>query len=259
MRRSCFAFIVLLCAVSPGASHADPPAVAAPHVVLISFEDEYAAATTLPLFAKALTKNLGWRCTTLTGNADDGIRGLEVLDTADVLVAYIRRRALPPEQMGRIRGYLMSGKPLVALRTSCHAFEVKGKAHEGWVQWPEFGREILGANYTGHCGHDQTTAVSIAKPSSGHPILAGVGPGDWTSTSWLYKVSPVDSKATVLLTGQWKQVREPVAWTRSFGKSRVFFTSLGDAKDFQTPQFQRLLVNALAWAMNREVPADGKN
>ena len=58
------------------------------------------------------------------------------------------------------------------------------------------------------------------------------------------------------MTGKWQEHVEPVAWTRQYGQSRVFFTSLGHPGDFQSPAFCTLLINALHWAM--EKPASGK-
>ena len=40
-------------------------------------------------------------------------------------VLFVRRHALPKEQMAMIRRYLQSGKPLVGLRTACHAFDME--------------------------------------------------------------------------------------------------------------------------------------
>ena len=46
-----------------------------------------------------------------------------------------------------------------------------------------------------------------------------------------------------------------MAWTHRYKDSRVFYTSLGHLDDFDAPSFRRLLVNAVFWAMNREVPS----
>jgi type 1 glutamine amidotransferase len=46
---------------------------------------------------------------------------------------------------------------------------------------------------------------------------------------------------------------QPVAWTRFYGpkRARVFYTSLGAPEDLQIPDARRLLVNAVAWTLNR--------
>ena len=42
------------------------------------------------------------------------------------------------------------------------------------AQWPEFDKEILGGNYTGHYGHQKTgTDVKVVPGMENHPILKG--------------------------------------------------------------------------------------
>ncbi len=229
-----------------------------PHVVLISYEDEYRADETLPRFARQLTDRFGCYCSFLQGDKATGILGLEQLATADVMVLYVRRHALPKEQMAMIRRYLERKKPLVGLRTACHAFDIKGPAPPGMETWPTFDHEVLGGNYHGHTRPDRRTQVVVADGAAGHPILAGLPPGPWTSTATLYNVSPVDPSVHVLLLGKYKNQTEPIAWTRDYHGSRVFFSSLGHVDDFQSPRFCTLLVNAIFWAMDKPVPVETK-
>jgi type 1 glutamine amidotransferase len=46
---------------------------------------------------------------------------------------------------------------------------------------------------------------------------------------------------------------EPVAWTHRHGNSRVFYTSLGHVSDFENEAFNRLLTNAVLWALAQPV------
>jgi type 1 glutamine amidotransferase/nicotinamidase-related amidase len=225
-----------------------------PHVVLLSYEDEYHSWETLPVFAQQLCDRFGCYCSVLLGEKDSGVLGLEELATADVLVLYMRRHALPKEQMAMIHAYLARKKPLVGLRTACHAFDIKAAAPPGMETWPAFDHDVLGGNYHGHTHPDRRTEVTVAKGAAGHPILAGIAPGQWMSTGTLYNVSPVDPSVHVLLLGRYKKEIEPVAWTRDYHGSRVFFSSLGHVDDFQTPRFCTLLVNAIFWAMDKPVP-----
>jgi type 1 glutamine amidotransferase len=115
---------------------------------------------------------------------------------------------------------------------------------------------VLGGNYHNHQPAGHRTDIRVAQSAAGHPILADVPPGPWTSSASLYAVSPVDAGATILLTGGCQGSVEPIAWTRDYRGGRVFFTSLGNVEDFQTPQFRAMLVSAVHWAMNRPVPKD---
>ena len=64
----------------------------------------------------------------------------------------------------------------------------------------------------------------------------------------------MDKDATVFLTGSLGERTEPIAWTRRYKKSRVFYSSLGHRDDFEVPAFRRMLVNAVFWAMDRPAP-----
>ena len=227
-----------------------------PHVVLVSYEDEYRSAETLPRLAQELCERFGCYCSFLRGEKATGVFGLDELATADVLVLYMRRHALPKEQLSAIRRYLDGGKPLVALRTASHAFDPRANVPAGWETWPSFDHDVLGGNYHGHQTVGRLTEITVAEHAAGHLILAGVQPGQWTSTASLYSVSPMDADVTILLTGRCEGSVEPIAWTRNYRGGRVFYTSLGSVEDFQAPQFRAMLLGAIHWAINRPVPKE---
>src|ERR1700754_1570684 len=101
------------------------------HIVLISGDQEYRSEEAIPQLAKILSKHHGFKCTVLfTVDAKDGtvnpninnIPGLEALKTADLMVIFTRFLNLPDDQLQHIDAYLATGKPVVGLRTSTHAF-----------------------------------------------------------------------------------------------------------------------------------------
>ena len=231
-----------------------------PRVVFISAENEYGAAGTLPEFAHELQLKSGLYCEILQGSTEKSgpelheLAGLEALTNADLAVVFARRRALQPEQMKYLRDYLDSGRPLIGLRTACHAFDTRGSAPQGYAEWPKFDPEVLGGNYHNHYGAGPKCTVTPAADGEAHPILSGVKL-PFTSDGSLYRVSPLASSTKSLLIGTIPDKEpEPVAWTNMYGQSRVFFTSLGHADDFKIPAFRRLLLNAVFWAMDKPLP-----
>jgi type 1 glutamine amidotransferase/nicotinamidase-related amidase len=229
-------------------------------VVFISAESEYDAAESLPVFARELETKFGLRCEILQGTTSGKdprrhfISGMETLDKADLVVVFARRRAFPGDQMKYLRDYLARGKPLIGLRTASHAFDAKGDGPKDHVEWPRFDPEVLGGNYHGHHGRGSKTTALRAKGTQGHPVLAGVQT-PFTSTASLYKVRPLTKSAQSLLIGTIPgREPEPVAWTNRYKKSRVFYSSLGSVDDFNNPQFRKMLVNAVFWAMDKPVP-----
>lgn len=224
-----------------------------PHVAFLVSDDHYQADKLLPQFAQYLADQFDCYTSVIHGQGTNHFWGLEELRAADCLVLYIRRLAPPREQLEAIQSYLRAGKPLVALRTASHAFDVRGKAPPGCSEWPEFDGEVLGGNYRGHTLRGGSV-VRIIPELADHPLLGGLPQDPWASEGTLYLTSPVREDATVLMVGEAAGRTEPVTWVRQFCGGRVFYTSLGHPRDFEQPAFRQLLVNAIFWAMGRTVP-----
>lgn len=224
----------------------------------------------MPMIAAILERRHGIRTSVAFAKpipqTKDNIDGLEALETADLMVLYTRFRKLPDDQLARIVRYVESGRPIVGLRTSTHAFLYPaGSPHQALNDG--FGRDVLGQKWITHHGNTSTTSVAIHSASAQHPILRGVAP--FAARSWLYHVAPLaGGPATVLLEGTSVDSRlaakadqfppvQPVAWTREYKGARVFFTTLGHPADFEQPSMRRLLVNGILWALGREVPPGG--
>jgi uncharacterized protein len=271
----------LFCAVvAPLLCGALVPAHAAtrPHVVLVAGDHEYRSEITLPLMAEILESRHGFRVSLVMpvddeGNidpkADRSLRGLEALVDADLAVFYLRWRTLPDDQMRMILEYVDSGRPMVGLRTTTHAFRGQEGEYERWNDG--FGREIFGQRWITHHGSQSRTAVFPALTS--HPVLRGVEP--FVGRSWLYHVTPLHGEdAFTLLLGRAIDSNkpadgphphiQPVAWTKTYtgdsGRTaRVFFTTLGHPEEFLDASMRRLVVNGLYWAlgMEAEIPGEG--
>jgi type 1 glutamine amidotransferase len=248
---------------------ATPIARQSPHVVFVTGDDEYRSEVTMPMIAAILETRHGIRTSVAyarpTPQTNDNIEGLEALDTADAMVIFTRFRALPEDQLRRILRFVDSGKGLIGLRTSTHAFQYKAGHPRAGLN-DDFGRDVFGQKWITHHGSKSSTEVTIHPGSAGHPILRGITP--FHARSWLYHVEPLNGPATLLLDGASvnsdKTARtaefpltQPVAWTRQYKQSRVFFTTLGHPEDFAAESMRRLVVNAVLWAVGRDVPAGG--
>lgn len=226
------------------------------HIVFLISEDpdNYEAPRTIPVFAKSLEREHGFKVTVLLGEGERSafsFPGLEVVSQADLVVVFCRRVALKSGQLDLLQNYLKQGKPLVGIRTANHAFTALGEIADGHKAWPEFVADILGCQNRGYGPQEAGTDVAIVPSAKKHPILKGVEPSEWHAEGSTYLVAPLlDPAATVLMMGKVNDKTEPVAWTRyTADKSRVFYTSLGYPSDFDQPQFNRLLVNGIYWAM----------
>jgi type 1 glutamine amidotransferase len=260
------ACLLALATALPGARQAPPPA---PHVVFVTGDDEYRSEITMPMVAAILEKTHGFTTSIAyarpTPQAKDNIEGLEALDTADLLVMFTRFRALPEGQLQHILRFVESGRPIVGLRTSTHAF-LYPEGHTRQALNDGFGRDVFGQKWISHHGSQSSTDVALHVASGDHPVLRGVGP--FRARSWLYHVTPLNGDATVLLDGTAVNsnkadrplefpLTQPVAWTRQYRQSRVFFTTLGHPEDFAQESMRRLVLNGIHWALGLEVPVGG--
>lgn len=258
--------VVALCHTACALGNEATQEQARPHVVFVIGEREFDTRTTLPAFARAQLESRGWRCTFVhaASDGDDAARnnfpGIEAVAEADLLVLSVRRRTLRAEQFRFIREYLDAGKPLVALRTTSHGFSLaRGDAPRGHRDWPTFDRDVLGGRYDFyHRADPGTTRVQANPDASEHPILNDVDQSAFMSRWHLYIHRDLAEETTVLMHG-WvdadrNNTTEPVAWTHTYNDGRVFYTSLGGREDFDLPPFRRMLLNAMHWALELDIP-----
>ncbi len=230
-----------------------------PHIVFLISEDpdNYEAHLTIPAFAKSLSESGRYKTSVLQGSSKRTsyrFPNFEILKEADLVVVFARRLALPKEQMDILKQYLKNGGGLVGIRTANHAFTLlKGEVAEtGFVQWPEFVSTVLGCENRGYGPATAKTEVKVNESFENDEILKDIGDKSWVSDGNLYLVAPLlDRNAKVLFHGLSDQKSQPIAWTRQYGKSRVFYTSLGYPSDFKNQNFIKLLENAMDWTLNR--------
>ncbi|MBL9204036.1 MAG: hypothetical protein JNN01_03080, partial [Opitutaceae bacterium] len=196
-----------------------PPGGAKPtaHIVLLSGDEEYRGEESLPMLAKILSQRHGFKCTVLFALDADGtinpdnqksLPGSEALDSADLIVMALRFRAWPDEAMTRFTRAFQRGVPLVALRTSTHAFNFPAGSPWSEYSWNRkdgrfpggFGKAVLGETWVSHWGKHKFEATRgvIEKAAGDHPVLRGVA--DVFGDSDVYEAYP-PADATILLRG----------------------------------------------------------
>lgn len=267
------------------------------HVVLIAGDEEYRSEEMLPQLAKILAERHGFTCTVLfplneKGEIDPNSQGrqssLEPLKTADLCIIMLRFRQWEDAQMKRFVDYYLSGKPIIALRTSTHAFaypvdSASAYRRYGWQskEWRGgFGKQVVGENWVSHWGAHGTQATR-GHGVSKHPVLRGVE-GVFGPTDVYEAGAPAD--AEVLMRGEvvagmkptdppaegrkktaagveqgLNDPMMPIVWVRepmneAGVKNRIMACTMGAATDFESGGFRRLLVNGVFWATGLEVP-----
>lgn len=228
-----------------------------PVVAVMVSDDHYDADTLLPPLMERLGKENQWDIVILHGKGGATFSNIDALEKADVLVVYVRRLALPKEQLATVKKFIASGRGLVGLRTASHAFESKAKKlPENAENWPEFDCDILGGNYHDHGKNELGSDVENVASQQDSPILKGVKPERWHSIGSLYYTDPVRDDAKVYqIASSSQQQNLPLTWTRLHKTedrvTKVAYTGLGHQKDFEVPAFQNLLRNLVNWAAAR--------
>jgi hypothetical protein len=205
-----------------------------------------------------------------------------------MMVLFTRFREPPDDQMKYFEDFLNSGKPILGIRTSTHAFEIKRNKQSRYLKWDwrskewpgGFGQQVLGDTWISHHGSHgkESTRGVINGALKNHPILRGVddiwGPTDVYGILHLPKDAQVLVHGQVLegmnpsdkpVAGEKNDPMMPLIWIRNYtaesGKtSRVIGTTIGAAPDLESEGLRRLLVNACYWGLGLEnkIPAKSK-
>jgi hypothetical protein len=267
------------------------------HVVCLSGDEEYRSEEGLPQLAKILASRHGFKCTvlfpvdpdgTINPNNQKSISNAAALDSADVVIIALRFRKWPDADMKHFADYFNSGKPIIALRTSTHAFDLgkeSGYSKYGWrsSEWKGgFGKQVLGETWVDHWARHKVEATRgvIPPDARGSVLLRGVE--EVFGDTDVYEAYP-PADARILLLGQalkgmkpdsppadYRRKRStdkqeqgindpmmPVAWTRLYkneaGKeNKILCTTMGSATDLLSEGLRRFLVNGVYWAVDLE-------
>lgn len=268
------------------------------HIVFLAGDEEYRSEEGLPMLAKILSQRHGFKCTVLFSVDPDGtinpkngrsLSNASELDSADAIVMLLRFRAWPDEDIARLDKFLKAGKPIIALRTSTHAFNgfPKGSAWEAWNYNNQggFGKRVLGETWLTHWGRHkfEATRGAIEASERSHPLLRGIT-SIFGDTDVYEAYPPAD--ATILVRGvvlngmtpdsspaDYRKARStdkqeqgindpamPVVWTRLHKNetgttNRVLTTTMGSATDLENEGLRRLIVNGVYWGLGLDVPA----
>ena len=202
--------------------------------------------------APFLTNSLGQRVN-VTFDVDFTMDRLTHKDFAagyDVVVYDLCFDDANPAELDNALNAIRSGKPAVMIHCAVHAFRrVKTKVHE-WENGVGMRSKV----------HDKFGPFQVVEMDPNSPILK-TWPADWrTVGDELYQTieflpnshpllsakSPVDGRVHI------------VCWTQTYGKGRVFATTLGhDMTTAEDPAYLGLLARGLLWSCG-DLDKDGK-
>src|SRR5438105_13526717 len=122
------------------------------HIVFLTGDEEYRSEEGLPMLAKILSQRHGLKCTVLFPLTDGVINPenqaslphADALDSADAIVMLLRYRNWPEAEMKPFADAVGRGVPIIALRTSTHAFNYPQSAPTQLRSFNKFGKQVLG-------------------------------------------------------------------------------------------------------------------
>ncbi|MEY4940933.1 MAG: hypothetical protein RIQ93_2668, partial [Verrucomicrobiota bacterium] len=130
-------------------------------VALVSGAPTYNSDAILAKAQRHLEALYPFDCTLIAANpTGEGFDRMERLLDADVALFFVRRRTPPAETLAIVRKFVDSGKGIVAVGPSSHA----------WQEWPTFDVDVLGAKYGGPYAEGKGVTDLRLRP---HAILTG--------------------------------------------------------------------------------------
>ena len=267
------------------------------HIVLLAGDEEYRSEEALPMLGKILSQHHGFKATVCFSLNDQGeidpkagnsLSHPEALDSADAIVMLLRFRYWDDATTQRFQKAVQRGIPIIALRTSTHAFN---HPKDGpWAAWAwnhasgGWGKRFLGETWVSHWGkHKFEATAGVVEPGAAdHPVLRGVK--DVFGDSDVYEVHPPEDVKVLLrgrvlsgmkpdsapatqtkktVKGVEQPVNEPmmpIVWTRDVKNdagttNKVLCTTMGAATDLTNEGLRRLVINGVFWGLGLEVPA----
>ncbi len=184
----------------------------------------------------------------VTGSEDVAEFTVENLQRYDAVMFFTTGELpLSGAQKAAFIGFVRSG----------HGFVGVHSATDTYYDWPDY-LALIGGYFDGHPWH-QKVRVRVADPSNS--LVSFIGPSLELNDE-IYQIRDFDEggsrvllrldDSSVDLTREGVHRRSygwPMAWTRSYGEGRVFYTALGhEAAVWQDERYQRLLLNAILWS-----------
>lgn len=193
---------------------------------------------------------LGWRAQPrfiTTASEDWRLITRDILKDYDVLIFYTTGE-LPftEEQKRAFLDFIKEGKGFVGIHSAVDTF----------YQWPEYG-EMIGGYFNGHPWHQKVRVIVEDKT---HPATRHLG-DTWEVVDEIYQVRDwsrdkvkvlmrLDPTSVDISKGTREDQDYALAWCKTYGKGRVFYTALGHPVElWWDEKFQEHLLGAILWAM----------
>ena len=170
-----------------------------------------------------------------------------LMAAVDLIIQHFTQGAITPPQERALLEAVKSGTGLAGWH---------GGTGDSFRNNVEF-QYMIGGQWVAHPGNIIQYDVHIVDQQD--PVTAGLNDFSMTSEQYFMHIDPnVKVLATTTFTGEHNDWIEgavmPVVWKKSFGKGRVFYSSLGHvATDFEVPEALEIMKRGIRWAAQSNV------
>jgi len=161
------------------------------------------------------------------------------LDQYDVIVFHYTVGEITDAQKDGLLNFIAKGKGFVGIHSAADSF--RGS--------PDF-RAFIGGWFV---THPRYRDYQVSVLDEAHPITEGLD--EFMVTDEQY-ITDYDPRVHVLATALYKGKAYPVAWTKNWGKGKVFYLALGhDGNSCKNENFKLMLKRGTIWAATPEPAA----
>ena len=160
----------------------------------------------------------------------------------DLIIQHVTQGEITPQQERALLDAVKSGTGLAGWH---------GGTGDSFRSNVEF-QYMVGGQWVAHPGNIIQYTVQITEKND--PVTTGLHNFSMQSEQYFMHIDPnVKVLATTTFTGDHNDWIDgaviPVVWKKSFGKGRVFYSSLGHvAKDFEVPEALEMMKRGIRWA-----------
>ncbi len=165
----------------------------------------------------------------------------------DVIVAYNQSNwtKLTDKQMKACLDFVRNGGGWVGVHSATETFASN----------PEYVK-MTGASFV---KHEPYRTMRILRIVGDHPILDGIVNFDIMDEFYYHDKCNLEDKHVLLVCQSPDDgLVRPIAWTKAYGKGKVFYTALGHSMEScGNPSAQKLFTQGLAWVAGKALAKDG--
>lgn len=170
-----------------------------------------------------------------------------VMSKTDLIIQHITMSSIKSSESKALQNAIANGTALAG----CH-----GGLGDAFRNDTEF-QYMIGGQFVKHPGGQVDYSVKISKP--GHFVTKGIEGFSLNSEQYYMHIDPsINIIATTVFNGDhdpWIEgVEMPVVWTKTYGKGKIFYSSLGHSADiFEIPEVWKIMTRGVTWAVSKNM------